>query len=66
MQLGMSCHIVVTRRTPSDICDKIKSYGATVEISGDYWEDANNQAIKLTANSANSYLIHPFDHPVLW
>lgn len=66
MQLGMNCHIVVTRRTPSDVCECIRSYGATVEIFGDVWEEANSQAIKRTTISKTSYLVHPFDHPVLW
>ena len=66
MQLGMTCHIVVTRRTTREVCDTIRSFGATVEIFGDVWDDANSQAIKLTKGSQTSYLVHPFDHPVLW
>lgn len=66
MHLGMNCHIVVPRRTPTDVCEVIRSYGATVELFGNVWEEANSQAIKRTTISKTSFLVHPFDHPVLW
>lgn len=66
MQLNLACHIVVTRKTPLDVLEQIKSYGASVEIFGNVWEEANSQAIKRTSLSKTSYFVHPFDHPVLW
>ncbi|KAJ6221551.1 hypothetical protein RDWZM_000096 [Blomia tropicalis] len=66
MQLEMSACIVVQRGTSAEICNTIKSYGATIEVCGDSFEEAKNQAYRIIADSSRSFLVHPFDDPILW
>ena len=66
MKLGLACHIVVFKMTPEDVCKKIRAYGATVECYGDVWDEAYEYSFRLTEGSTTSFLVHPFNHPVLW
>lgn len=63
--LGVSSRIIVPRTTPAGMREKIRSEGATVEESGDSWDDAHAHALTLAGEKGSAYL-HPFDEPVVW
>ena len=64
--LGLVCHIVVFKATPESVREKIRSYGATVEEVGVVWDESFAYAVKMTSNSKEKFLVHPFNHPILW
>lgn len=45
--------------------DEIKSYGATVIVAGDVWDEAHLAACQFAADHQAAY-IPPFDHPLIW
>ena len=68
-QLRMPCHIVIPSVTPSFMRDKIKSFGATVEVYGNSNEDADARAVQLASESVSSsscFLIESSNHELLW
>ena len=65
-QLGLACHVVVMRNADKNIVEIIRSYGATVEMCGDAYEETHAQAVNRVRTGKGSYLVHPFDNSVLW
>jgi threonine dehydratase len=63
-KLGTSALIVMPRTTPSIKVDAVKSYGATVELSGDSYSDAAEHC-KIRVQETGRTYIHPFDDPLV-
>lgn len=64
-ELSIPITVVVPEPTPPFIVQKLKDEGATVEVIGKAWDDANVRAMEIAA-APGSELIHPFDHPEIW
>ncbi|XP_069789269.1 serine dehydratase-like isoform X2 [Narcine bancroftii] len=64
-KLHIPATIVVPSSTPECTIQKLKEYGALVEVVGKVWDDANMQAIELSKTDGWVY-VPPFDHPLIW
>ena len=65
LQLQMSCHVVVPRRTPRMIVDSLKEFEATVEFFGDSAQEVADRAEEISKLTPTA-LIYPSDHQLLW
>ncbi|KPM10735.1 NADH dehydrogenase [ubiquinone] iron-sulfur protein 2, mitochondrial-like protein [Sarcoptes scabiei] len=65
-KLGVSCTVVVNRKSSNKTCDTIRSLGATVHVYGDDWEESIEQAKKLASQSRTAFLVHSYDHSTIW
>lgn len=63
--LDIPTTVVVPASTSSYMADKIRQLGADVQIYGQIWDEANEEAIRLSQKDTYAY-IHPFDHPDIW
>lgn len=45
--------------------NEIKSYGASVRVAGDVWDDAHQAAVSF-AKAQHAAYIPPFEHPKIW
>lgn len=61
----MECHIVVPHKTPKSIIDKMKQFGASIEIFSDSETEVAGRA-ELYASMSGSALIQPSDHRLVW
>ena len=41
-------------------CRVIASYGAEVKLSGDVWDSANSEAVRMANEAKDALYIHPF------
>ncbi|KAI4804283.1 hypothetical protein KUCAC02_025915 [Chaenocephalus aceratus] len=57
--------IVVPSSTPQLVVQRLRDQGATVNITGKVWDDANAEALRLAETEGLTY-VPPFDHPLLW
>ena len=64
-RLGAPTTVVVPETTPEFIRDRLRSYGATVEVHGSQWSEANERAVALCA-AADGKLVHPFEDVDTW
>uniref|UniRef100_A0A4W3HSS8 L-serine deaminase n=1 Tax=Callorhinchus milii TaxID=7868 RepID=A0A4W3HSS8_CALMI len=64
-KLRIPATIMVPSSTPAFTIERLREYGATVEVVGKVWDEANEQAVKLSKNNGWSY-VSPFDHPWIW
>eukprot|EP01060_Flectonema_neradi_P010748 TRINITY_DN17829_c0_g1_i1.p1 TRINITY_DN17829_c0_g1~~TRINITY_DN17829_c0_g1_i1.p1 ORF type:complete len:335 (+),score=73.08 TRINITY_DN17829_c0_g1_i1:56-1006(+) len=64
-KLGMEVHVVVPKTTKQVMIDKIRKLGATVEVHGNNWDEANEVAKHMCDDPKTGYA-HPFDHKLLW
>lgn len=64
--LGMTVKVVVPTTTKPLMLDKIRAYGADVEIHGANFGEANSHALELADDDDSAHFVHPFDHPLLW
>ena len=63
--LGVKTHVFIPKTSQSIFIEKIKAEGATVEVAGDTWDDADIVAQAYAAQENTAY-IPPFDHPLIW
>ena len=63
--LGMEAHVVVPQSTKPVMVEKIRGQGATCEVFGANWNEADVRARRLAEEGSTGYC-HPFDHPTLW
>ncbi|XP_031984183.1 serine dehydratase-like [Corvus moneduloides] len=64
-KLGLPITVVVPSSSgPTPVC-KLEELGATVEVYGKVWDDANRRAQELV-KTEGWVSIHPFDHPLVW
>ncbi|MBU3182562.1 threonine ammonia-lyase [Clostridium psychrophilum] len=59
-KLGIDATIVMPKTTPLIKVEATKSYGATVVLYGDCYDEANTEAKRLQAEN-NYVFVHPFD-----
>lgn len=64
-RLGVPVTIVVPGTTSAGVQDAIAATGATVQVHGAVFDEANAHALALAAGRRAAY-VHPFDHPLLW
>ncbi|KAJ3613522.1 hypothetical protein NHX12_019769 [Muraenolepis orangiensis] len=63
--MGLPATIVVPSSSPPLVVQRLQEEGATVRITGQVWDDANAEALRLTETEGLTY-VPPFDHPLLW
>lgn len=64
-KLKIPATILVPSSTPAFTIERLREHGATVEVVGKVWDEANEQAVKLCKNNGWFY-VSPFDHPLVW
>ncbi|KAK5916305.1 hypothetical protein CgunFtcFv8_011303 [Champsocephalus gunnari] len=64
-KMGVPATIVVPSSTPQLVVQRLRDQGATVNITGKVWDDANAEALRLAETEGLTY-VPPFDHPLLW
>ncbi|XP_043924201.1 L-serine dehydratase/L-threonine deaminase-like [Protopterus annectens] len=64
-KLGIPATIVVPQSCLANTLEKLKDQGATVDVVGRVWDDANQHAQKLIEKDGWVY-VPPFDHPFIW
>ena len=60
-ELGIPITILVPSTTAQILQDKMRALGADVRVFGAVWDEANIEAIRLSAEPGCVY-IPPFDH----
>ncbi len=65
MKLGMPTTIFIPSTSHQLFIDEIKTYGASVVVSGQDWDSAHAAALAYIQDHHAAY-IPPFDHPMLW
>ncbi|HVL75267.1 MAG TPA: pyridoxal-phosphate dependent enzyme [Noviherbaspirillum sp.] len=63
--LGVPVVIVVPVTTHVSVQDKLRQFGARVQVHGDVWDEANSFALQLCEQQGGAY-VPPFDHPDIW
>lgn len=64
-RLGARVHVVIPQSTPPRMRALIEGEGATVEIHGQSWNEANDLALQLVKRTGG-YYVSPFDDALLW
>ncbi|XP_053815681.1 serine dehydratase-like isoform X2 [Vidua chalybeata] len=64
-KLGLPITVVVPSSSGPTPVRKLEELGATVEVYGKVWDDANSRAQEL-AKTEGWVSIPPFDHPLVW
>ncbi|XP_072206858.1 serine dehydratase-like isoform X2 [Excalfactoria chinensis] len=64
-KLGLPATVVVPSSTSPSTVSRLEELGATVEVYGKVWDEANQRALELVQNEGWAS-IHPFDDPLLW
>lgn len=64
-RLGVPTTVVVPETTPGFIRDRLRSYGAAVEVHGSQWSEANERAVALN-DAVGGKLVHPFEDVDTW
>jgi len=63
--LSIPITIFVPQTTPSFTVKRLQEEGATVNVVGSVWDEANQEALKFSQKDGVVY-VHPFDNPVIW
>ena len=63
--MGVRTTIVVPQSTHESVRQTIRDIGADVIVYGEVWDEANEEALRLSAPSGSVY-VPPFDHPDIW
>ncbi|KAI9325033.1 L-serine dehydratase/L-threonine deaminase-like protein [Zopfochytrium polystomum] len=68
--LGIPCRVFTPSSTPASTVARLRSFGATVVVSGAIWDEANAEALAYCEAQRlagfPTVMVHPFDHPDLW
>ncbi|NWT10927.1 SDSL protein, partial [Vireo altiloquus] len=64
-KLGLPITVVVPSSSGPTPVRMLEELGATVEVYGKVWDDANRRAQELV-KTQGWVSIHPFDHPLVW
>uniref|UniRef100_A0A8B9SUG4 L-serine ammonia-lyase n=1 Tax=Anas platyrhynchos TaxID=8839 RepID=A0A8B9SUG4_ANAPL len=64
-KLGLPATVVVPSSTGPGTVRRLQELGATVEVCGKVWDEANRRALQL-ADTPGWVSVHPFDHPLVW
>jgi len=63
--LGLPCTVVVPETTKNLVIERLRGYGAEVEVHGSAWDEANARAMAV-AEADHGCMVHPFDQPTTW
>ena len=63
--LNVPITVFVPNTTPPEFQQRIQSLGADIEVAGNVWDEAHEQALAYS-QQRNALYISPFDHPVIW
>lgn len=63
--LGVRTTILVPQTTHESVRDKIRAIGAECIVTGNVWDETNEEALRLCQTPGAVY-IPPFDHPDIW
>lgn len=64
-KLGIKTTVIVPETTPAAMRERIALEGAEVRVFGKVWDDAHQEALRLT-KAPNTGYVHPFDNPLIW
>ncbi|CAH1801967.1 unnamed protein product [Owenia fusiformis] len=64
-KLNIAATIVVPETTPEFMRERLREEGATVEVCGKVWDEANKRSLEIAAQPGYT-AVHPFDHPDIW
>ncbi|SCU98698.1 LAME_0G00210g1_1 [Lachancea meyersii CBS 8951] len=69
--LSIPCSVVVPNTTNPRMVEKIRRFGAKIEMYGKHWKEADahlreNVMTKMDTSVYESIYAHPFDHPLIW
>eukprot|EP01116_Phalansterium_solitarium_P010710 TRINITY_DN2583_c0_g1_i1.p1 TRINITY_DN2583_c0_g1~~TRINITY_DN2583_c0_g1_i1.p1 ORF type:complete len:207 (-),score=40.13 TRINITY_DN2583_c0_g1_i1:92-664(-) len=64
--LGVPVTVVVPETTAEPTRQLLRDEGATVLVHGAAWDDANDLALKIVAETPGAAYVHPFDDPIVW
>ncbi|NXH99356.1 SDSL protein, partial [Pachycephala philippinensis] len=64
-KLGLPITVVIPSSSGPNPVHRLEELGATVEVYGKVWDDANRRAQELV-KTKGWVSIHPFDHPLVW
>ena len=64
-KLGVHATVIVPKTTHPVYLNRLKLEGAEVRVQGTVWDEANEAAMALVAQTQSGF-IHPFDHPTIW
>jgi L-serine/L-threonine ammonia-lyase len=64
-KLGVAVTVFVPSSTNQIYLDHIRAEGATVNVVGKVWDEANEAAKKFAAEIDGGF-VPPFDHPTIW
>lgn len=67
-QLGLDCKVVVPVTTKQLVVEKLESIGASVEVTGANWNEADAVVQKMVADdtSGKTAYIPPYENSLLW
>jgi threonine dehydratase len=61
---GAPVRVVLPRSTPRAKAERLRRWGARVEIAGEVWDDANARALEAAGEEGLTY-VHPFADPAV-
>ncbi|XP_006640503.1 serine dehydratase-like [Lepisosteus oculatus] len=64
-KLNIPATIVIPGSTSDLVAQKLRDQGANVQVFGKVWDDANEEAQRLSQTEGLMF-IPPFDHPLVW
>uniref|UniRef100_A0A8C4TC93 L-serine deaminase n=1 Tax=Erpetoichthys calabaricus TaxID=27687 RepID=A0A8C4TC93_ERPCA len=64
-KLNIPATVIVPSSTPDLTVQKLREYGASVQVFGQVWDDADREAHRLAESQGLKY-VPPFDHPLIW
>ncbi|KAG2470668.1 SDHL deaminase, partial [Polypterus senegalus] len=64
-KLNIPVTVIVPSSTPDLTVQKLREYGASVQVFGQVWDDADREAHRLAESRGWKY-VPPFDHPLIW
>jgi L-serine/L-threonine ammonia-lyase len=64
-KLGVLCTVFIPSTSHQLYIDELKSYGASVIVAGNVWDEAHAAAVSFAEEQQAPY-IPPFDHPIIW
>ena len=65
-ELNVPLTVVVPTTTKEQVIQKLRYFGAKVEVHGDVWDVANERAMEIVRRTAHATIVHPFDQQSTW
>lgn len=71
-ETGLEAHVFCPQSTDPRVVEKLRSFGASVEVVGKDWNEANGRAMEFMDEMKGMHgvdsclFVHPFDHELIW